>query len=100
MWNLKRNATNELIYETDLQTQRMNLQLLEGRYGGRREFGMDMSTLLYLKWITNKDLQYSAGNAAQCFVAAWMGREFGGERIRICVWLSPSAVHLSLSQHC
>ena len=25
-----------------------------------REFGMDMYTLLYLKWITNKDLWYIA----------------------------------------
>ena len=24
-----------------------------------REFGIDMYTLLYLKWITNKDLLYS-----------------------------------------
>ena len=29
----------------------------EGCRGGRvREFGMDVYTLLYLKWITNKDL--------------------------------------------
>ena len=35
---------------------------------------MDMYTLLYLKWITNKDLLYSSGNSAQCYVAAWMGR--------------------------
>ena len=34
-----------------------------------REFGMDMYTLLYLKWITNKDLLYSTGNSAQCDVA-------------------------------
>ena len=28
-----------------------------GKDGGRdREFGMDMYILLYLKWITNKDL--------------------------------------------
>ena len=27
-----------------------------------KEFGMDMYTLLYLKWITNKDLLYSTGN--------------------------------------
>ena len=26
-----------------------------------REFGMDMYTLLYLKWITNEDLLYSPG---------------------------------------
>ena len=43
-----------------------------------REFGMDMHTLLYLKWITNKEVLYSTGNSAQCYVAAWMGREFGG----------------------
>ena len=36
-----------------------------------REFGMDMYTLLYLKWITNKDLLYSIGNSAQCYVATW-----------------------------
>ena len=42
-----------------------------------REFGIDMYTLLYLKWITNKVLLCSTGNSAQCFVAAWMGGEFG-----------------------
>ena len=43
------------------------------------EFGMGLYTLLYLKWITNKLLLYSIGNCAQCYVAAWMGGEFGGE---------------------
>ena len=32
---------------------------------------MDMYTLLFLKWITNKDLLYSTGNAAQCYVTKW-----------------------------
>ena len=40
-----------------------------------RELGMDMYTLLYLKWITNKDLLYSTGNSVQCYVAAWMEGE-------------------------
>ena len=44
-----------------------------------REFGMDMYTLLYFKWITNKDLLNSTGNSAQCYVAAWMGGEIGRE---------------------
>ena len=50
-----------------------------GRMGGGivRDFGMDRHTLLYFKWITNKDLLYSTGNSAQCYVVAWMGREFG-----------------------
>ena len=48
-----------------------------------REFGMDMYTLLYLKWITNKVLLYSTGNSLQCYVAAWMGGVFGGEWIPV-----------------
>ena len=35
--------------------------------------------LLYLKWITNKDLLYSTGNSAQCDVASWVGGQFRGE---------------------
>ena len=64
-----------------------------------REFGMDMYTLLYLKWITNKDLRYSTRNSAQCYMAAWIGGEFGGEWIYVYVWLSPFAVYLK-SSHC
>ena len=30
-----------------------------------REFGIEIYTLLYLKWITNKNLLYSTGNSAQ-----------------------------------
>jgi len=51
-----------------------------------------MYTLLYLKWITNKDLLYSTWNSAQRYVAAWMGEEFGEERIHVYIWLNPSAV--------
>ena len=36
-----------------------------------------MSTLLYLKWIANKDLLYSTGKSVQCHVAAWLGRSLG-----------------------
>ena len=50
-----------------------------------REFGIDLNTLLYLKWITSKDLLYSTGNSAQCYVAAWMGGEFGGQWIHFYV---------------
>ena len=57
-------------------------------------------SLLCLKRITNKDLLYSAGDSAQCYVAAWMGGESGGERIHVYVWLSRFAVPLKLSQHC
>ena len=67
----------------------MNLGLQEwGRRWGEgivREFGMDRYTLLYLKSVTNKDLLYSPGNSAQCYVAAWMGGEFGEKWIHMYV---------------
>ena len=52
-----------------------------------REFGMDMYTLLYLKWITEQDPDGMRG-------------EFGGEWIEVYVWLSHSTVYLKLSQLC
>ena len=39
--------------------------------------------VLYLKWITNKDLLNSKWNSAQCYVAAGMGGVFGGEWIHV-----------------
>ena len=59
-----------------------------------------MYTLLYFKGITNKVLRYSTGSSAQCYVAAWMGGEFGEEWIHVYVWLSPFAIHLKPSQPC
>ena len=56
-----------------------------------------MYTLLYLKRITNKDLLYSTGDSALCYVAACMGGECGGEWIHVSVWLSPFAVHVKLT---
>ena len=39
-------------------------------------------------------------NSARCYVAAWMGEEYGGEWIHVYVRLSPFAVHLKPSEHC
>ena len=85
MWTLKGNDTNELICGTEKnsQTQKMNLWV-PGVDGIVREFGKVMYTLLYLKWVVNKDLLYSAQNSAQCCVAAWM--EIGlGEKGHMCM---------------
>ena len=75
------------------------LWLLRGRLqeGMVRECGMDMDTRLYSKWRTTRT-HCSTGNAAQGFVAAWMGREFGGEWVRVCVCPSPFVLPLKLSQ--
>jgi len=64
------------------------------------ENDLSLYTLLFLQWITNKNLLYSTWNSAQCYVPAWMGGGFGGEWTHIHVWLSPFTVHLKLSQHC
>ena len=46
--------------------------------GGRdREFGISMYTLLYLEWITNKDLLYITWNSPPCYVTTWMGGGLG-----------------------
>ena len=61
---------------------------------------MDMYTLLYLKWITNKDLLYSTQNSAQCYVEAWMGGGYWG-RISTHIFMTESlCCPPKLSQHC
>ena len=67
---------------TDLENELMVAR--EKDEGRDREFRVDMYTLLYLKWIGNKDLLYSTWNSAQCYVAAWIEGEFGGK------WIKPT----------
>ena len=91
MWNLKRNDTNELTKQKE--THRLKAWTY-GCWGEGivREFGKVMNTLLYSKWITNKDLLYGTWNSAQCYVVAWMGRGSGEEWIHVYVWLRPETI--------
>ena len=73
MWNIKRNYTNELPKQKE--TQRMKLWL-PGE-GMVRDFRKVMYTLLYLKWITKKDLLYSTWNSAKHYVPVQMGGDLG-----------------------
>ena len=68
------------------------------REGIVREFGMDVYTLLYSKWIT--DRAYCMAQGPLLKVMWQPGGEFGEEWIHVYVWLSPFAVHLRLSQCC
>ena len=47
----------------------------QGGGGVVRDFEIDMHTLLYLKWITNRILLYSTGNPTQCSMlqTGWEG---------------------------
>ena len=44
-------------------------------------------TLLYIKWVTNKDLLYSIGNYTQHFVIIYEGRESVREYIYIYIYI-------------
>ena len=45
--------------------------------GAVSKFWINMYTMLYFKWITNKDLLYSTGISAQCY--GTIGKEFEKE---------------------
>ena len=82
MWNPKKKKKdiNELIYktETDLQISKTNLWLPKGKHRGggiNQELGMNIHTLLYIRWIANKDLLYSTGNSTQYSVMTYMRKE-------------------------
>ena len=99
-WNL--STIKKVLLETNSQTQRTNSWFLGGKDVGEgivREFGIYTYTLLYLKWMTNKDLLCSSGNSAQCPVAAWMEGEFGAGWVHVHIWPSFFAVPLKLLQH-
>ena len=44
-----------------------------------------MYTLLYIKWVTRKDLLYSTGDSTQSCSVAYMGKESEQERMRVYV---------------
>ena len=67
---------------TDLENE---LMVAGGGEGIVRKFGKVMYTLLYSKWVTNKDLLYSAWNSSQCWAAP--GWEQGlGESAYVCMY--------------
>ena len=100
MHNLKRNDTNELTKKrlTDLENELMVARQKSGRSDSYGVWDGHVHTAVF----NNKDLLYSTGNSAQCYMAAWMGGEFGGGWIHAHAWLSSFAAHLKLliSQHC
>ena len=55
----------------------------KGKVGGgiNQEFGNNIYiyTLLVIKYINNKDLQYNTGNYTQYFVITYLGKESGNE---------------------
>ena len=53
------------------------------------QFGFNIYTRLYLKWMTNKALLCSTWNSAQCYVAAWMALGVWGRKDK-CIYMAGS----------
>ena len=68
MYNLRRDDTNELNYKIERLTLSENKFMVAAGEGCGtgivRGFLMDMYTLLYLKWISNKNVPCNTGNSA------------------------------------
>ena len=73
MWNLKRNDTNELTQQKE--THKLRIYGCWGE-GIVRDSGKVTYTLLYIKWITNKDLQHM--ELCSLLYASLDVRVFGG----------------------
>ena len=96
MQNLERN---ELVYktETDSENELMVVRREECREGIVKEFGIDTYSLLYLKWINkdllkkkNKDLLYSTGNSARCYMYGGLAGRGVWERMDPCICMAES----------
>ena len=68
VWNLKEKDTNELLYQTETDSQTENKPMVtKGEEGEiNLEFVINRYTLLYMRLINNKDLWHIIGNYIQC----------------------------------
>ena len=66
-WKITRKKHRKLITGEALGCQTWQIKSLSYLYA-----------LLYLKWVTNKDLLYNTWNSAQCYVTVWMGGSLRG----------------------
>ena len=95
MWNLEKGYKWTYLQNTSKVTDVENKLMATRGWGGggiNWEIGTDIYTLLYIKWISNKDLLYSPGNSTQYSVMAYMGKgskKRGDICICICItdWL-------------
>ena len=64
------------------------------------EFRVNIHILIYIKYVTNKDLLYSTGNYTQYFVTTYNRKEYEKNRY-ICMYNNHFAVHLKPTPtHC
>ena len=103
MWNLKRNDTNELTYKTERDLTK-ELTVAGGKNGERDSqevWDRHVHTAIF-KMDSQQGPTVQHMELAQCYLAAWMGREFG--RIDTCICIaeflpcSPETYHNIVNQ--
>ena len=77
MWNLKKKKFKWSYLQNRLTNKKQTYGYQRGKEGGgiNWEIGIDIYTLLYIKWVTNKDLLYSTGNYIQYFTITYEWNE-------------------------
>ena len=55
------------------------------KINGFEGLGLAICTLLYMKWMVNRDLLYSKGNSTQYSLVSYMGKE--SEKEWICEYV-------------
>lgn len=95
MRSLKRNDTDELTYKTETGSDLESLWFQSGRRMGQkivREFGINIYTLLYLKWITKRSCCIIQGTLVNVMWQPEMGGGVLGE--------NNTYIRMSESLHC
>ena len=77
MWNFKKMAQIYVQNKNSVTDVENKLKVARGwsRWRINWETGIDIYTLLYTKWITNKDSLYSTENSTQYSVMTYMGKK-------------------------
>ena len=88
MRTLKRNYTNELTYKIETEKELTVAKVGVGSITGRDSQGVwDGHVHTFVFKVDNQQGLYSIGNSAQCYVADWMGGEFGGEWVYVYIFI-------------
>ena len=83
---IQKNGVDEQVFKAEIETQMQRTNVwtprgesqgwVVGGGGGMNwEIEIDIYTLLYIKYMTNKNLLYSTGNSTQYSVMTYMGKE-------------------------
>ena len=68
-------------------------------WGTNQKLGMNIHTLLYINWITNKDLLYSPKNSTQYSIITYVGKESEKKNEYMCMYNRATMLYTWNTQH-